>query len=65
MKNIKRAVALLLLTAVCTGLSACGSSEYARAQDSVGQRIRTGNFNNMSPTEKKAFNDYLDWDRNN
>lgn len=72
MNNINRisvifllTVAVLLVTVSCSNGSTHGASEYERAQKSVGHRIRTGDFSNMSPAEKKAFNDYLDWDSNN
>lgn len=52
---------LILIVISISLLSGCGKSDYEKAQDSFGNRLRTGNFSGMSDLEKDAANDYFKW----
>ena len=56
----KIAVLVLIITALL-GLAACEENDYEKAQDSFGDRLKTGDFSDMNEYEKDVAKDFSDW----
>ncbi len=56
-KYMIMAVVLVLLLLSLFG----GESDYEKAQKSFGERLETGNFEDMSDLEYEAAGDFFEW----
>lgn len=58
---MKKAAIFILAIMTMLSLAACEESEYEKAQDSFGNRLKTGDFSGMNESEKDVANDFSNW----
>ena len=57
----KKLLVVFSAVLVILSLCACGSSQYDRDLDSGLDKFTSGNGGSMSKSEKRAVNDFLEW----